>query len=332
MYASDVINRNRAATLYINSVLKNKEFTSGKSIRIDGQKGGNDYQYLINVDCGNIVNYDTYIPLPISIGINQNIFAIYNLTQINLGARDSSGNLLYADVGAPQNDASGNPYKYNGGRMIDDGSIRIPSGGKDFYFFGTNYGAANNIFWQTNNSITFGRISNDNIVSISKNTVPAILLGNYDRMTSAIYSSNYYSSDQFGVIVIVVYFADYYTNTTNFDAGKYQIRLIREINGSNRQWVEVSIISSPSSPGYSNNNSITYPSGRDASGNNIDANGLPIDSTKNSPYDITNGSSFLNICGTTYSTVSPQAGTNFLYQSDGLGNNWNFIPNGYIAV
>jgi len=335
MYASDITNRNRGVTLYINSVLKKQEFESGTSIRIDRQKGGNDYQYLKNLEFGNIIDftYDTYIPISIKYGANPVIFAIYNMNEINLGERDASGTYKIFDDGAPLNDASGNPFTFNGKRIIDDGSIQIPTGGRDFFFFGINYGAANNIYWNSNNALTFSPISNPHNVSISKNSVPAILIGNYDRMCSALYHSSYFSpGNLFSVIVIIAYFTDYYTDTSNFAQGKYQIRLIRELNGNNRQWVEVSVISSTPSPGYSNTASVTYPSGRDASGNSIDSNGSVVDSTKNSPYDITDGTTFQNICGTTFSTVSPQAGTSFLYQSESTGRYWNFINNAYIPI
>jgi len=336
MYGSDVTNRNRANTLYINSVLKNQEFTSGKSIRIDRQKGGTDYQYLTNVEFGNIIDfaYDTYIPLRIKNGSNPNIIPVDTLNQINLGGRDASGTYLIYDAGTVPTDASSNaPYTYNGRRMIDDGSIQIQTAGRDFYFFGINYGAANNIYWNANNAVTFGPIGNPGLVSLSRNSVPAILIGNYDRLSSAVYYSSYLSSNHlFSILAIVAYFSDYYTDTSDFDKGKYQIRLIRELSGDKRQWVEVTVISSVPSPGYSNNPAVTYPSGVDASGTPIDSNSFVIDNTKNSPYDITDGTTFQNVCGTVFSTVSPQAGTSFLYQSDSTGTFWNFSNNSYVPV
>jgi len=320
MYGSDITNRNRAETLYIHSVLKKQEFESGKSIRIERQKGGTDYEYLVNVDFGNRINltYDTYLPLSIKSGANPTIFAVYNLSQVNFN------DPIYSSV--KTTDTSGNP-------VIDDFCIQIPTGSRDFYFFGTNYGGNNNIFWNTNNALTFGTFGPPHIVSISKNTVPAILLGNYDRLCSGLYYSSYFTPDNlFSVIVIVVYFSNYYTDTTNLAQGKYQIRLIREIKGNNRQWVEVTVISSVPSPGYSNNASVNYPSGTDASGNRIDSDGNRIDPTKNSPYDITNGTAFQNIIGSTFSTVSPQTGTSFLYQGDANGDSWIFIDNAYVPV
>ena len=330
MYASDVINRNRAGTLFINSFQKKQEFESGKSIRIDRQKGGVDYEYLTNVEFGGIINptFNTYVPLSIKQGSNPTIFAIYNLNRINFDERDNTSTYVIYDSAV-----SG--LTYNGMRVIDDGSIKIPTGGRDFYFFGINYGGNNNIFWDSNNALTFGSVGNPHLVSISKNTIPAILLGNYDRLCSALYHSSYISQTGFSVIVIIAYFSDYYTNSTNLDKGKYQVRLIREIAGNKRQWVEVSVISSVTSPGYSNSTAVTYPSGTKVVGGNTvnqDSDGNAIDSTKNSPFDITDGTTFKNICGSTFSTVSPQTGTSFLYQSDSTGTFWNFIENAYVPV
>jgi len=313
MYASDITTRNRAETLYINSVLKKDEFNSGISIRIDRQKGGSDYEYLKNVEFGNIINvtYGTYFPVKIIYGANPTVLVAYNMSRINFTGIFDSG-------------SSG--LTYDGGPVIDDGFVQIPTGGRDFYFFGTNYGATNNIYWFSNNALTFGPFAPPYRASISKNTLPAILIGQYDRLCSALYYSTYISQQGFSVITLLVYFSNYYTDTTNLDKGKYQIRLIRELNGDRRQWVEVTVISEVASPGYSNNPAVTYPSGA------VDSDGAAIDTTKNSPYDITDGTTFKNVAGTTFSTVSPQAGTSFLYQSDSTGTYWNFTENAYVPV
>jgi hypothetical protein len=313
MYASDITCRNRAETLYINSVLKKDEFNSGISIRIDRQKGGSDYEYLKNVEFGNIINvtYGTYFPVKIIYGANPTVLVAYNMSRIDFtGIFDSGSSAL----------------TYDGGPVIDDGVIQIPTGGRDFYFFGTNYGAANNIHWFSNNALTFGPFAPPYPPSISKNTLPAILIGQYDRVCSALYYATYISQEGFSVITLLVYFSNYYLDTTNLDKGKYQIRLIRELNGDRRQWVEVTVISEVASPGYSNNPAVTYPSGT------IDSDSKVIDPTKNSPYDITDGTTFKNVAGTTFSTVSPQAGTSFLYQSDSTGTHWNFTENAYVPV
>ena len=131
--------------------------------------------------------------------------------------------------------------------------------------------------------------------------------------------------------ILLVTFYDYYTNTSSDDTYQYQIRLIKENIGSQRQFIEVYIISTPPSPGYSNAN-INYPSGVDSSGNSIDSNGNRIDSTKHSPYNITNGTSFLNPCGSLYSTVSPSVNTSFVFSSDSTGSSWLFSLNSHVNV
>lgn len=217
--------------------------------------------------------------------------------------------------------------------VIDDGFIPIPTTGFNFNFFGTDYAAANQISWSSNNALVFGTTPSPNIVSYSGNTAPAILLGNYDRMVSGLYYSTTSSSDtKFNISTILVTFANYYTDSTNLTIGTQRIRLIKEVSGQKRQWVEVSVISAPASPGYSNNVLVTYPSGVDIGGNAIDSNGLVIDSTKGSPYNITNGTTFLNLLGSLYSSASPPSGTSFIFQSDELGNIWTFTNNAYVNL
>ena len=217
--------------------------------------------------------------------------------------------------------------------LLDDGFIQIPMAGNDFNFFGTNYGAADTVYWNSNNVLAFGSEYSPNIVSVSHDTAAAILFGNYDRLTSDIYYSHSSSTDNnFNITKILVKFADYYTDVSNFDAGIYQIRLIKEVSGDKRQWIEVSIISSPPSPGYSNNPSVSYPSGNNGLGQPQDSNGSAIDPTKDSPYNITDGVNFLNPLGTLYSTASPTAGTSFILQSDELGNAWTFKNNAYVNL
>jgi len=217
--------------------------------------------------------------------------------------------------------------------VLDDSFIQIPMAGNSFNFFGTNYGTADTVYWNSNNALSFGSVFSPITVSISSDTAPAILFGNYDRLASDVYYSHSTSADnKFNITKILVKFADYYDNTTNLDAGIYQIRLIKEVSGEKRQWIEVSIISSPPSPGYSNNLTVSYPSGVNGSGQPQDSNGLEIDATKDSPYNITDGITFLNPLGTLYSSASPAAGTSFILQSDELGNAWTFTNNAYVNL
>ena len=331
MYASDVTRRNRNATIAFNLQEQQAAFDTGLTTHILRQGGGSDYQFVNNINQAEAETPNLLLTTVVAIGIKPGNKAVTlkltELTRINFNGINDVGNIagLYTD-------GSGNP-------VLDDSSIPIPMGGMDFYFFGTNYGANNTIYWNTNNVITFGNNYNLNTVSFNPNTIPAILLGNYDRLCSEIYHITTYSVNNLATITtIVVEFADYYTDTSNFDAGKYQIRFIREVAGQQRQWVEVSIISSPLHPGYSTNiTGPTNPAGynNDASGNRasmIDSNNFTVNATKISPYDITDGTQFLNVVGTTYSATGPTAGTSFIYQATSDGYNWIFINNAYVDI
>ena len=331
MYASDLTHKKRAAAIYKNSQLQKEWFASGGTIRILGQKGGNDYAYMTQLEEGCIQDecWKLYVPLNPQAGNSQEPLDLLRMAQVNLGATDANGNSILYDSGYGQSTT----YLLLGIPVIDDGSIKIPTGTQNFLFNGYDYGAANEIHWNSNGAITFGYLANQNIVSISAGDIPAVLVGNYDRLTSKFYYSNYnIKNNTFSVTKIVVMLTDYYTDTTGLDIAKYQIRFIKEFNGRQRQWIEVNVISAPGSPGYSNNTSISYPSGTDASGNNKESNGLLIDSTKNSPWDITNGTSSLNLLGTEFSSAHPPAGTTILYQSDREGRIWTGSANAYFNV
>lgn len=311
MYASDIINRNRAATLYQNLLMKQAEFDSGKSIRVDRQRGGIDYSYFYQITEGIIEDETWKIQIPVRLtSVNSKLStSTYGMTLVDISAIN--------DVGA----------RVTG--TLDDAAILISTGGTDFYFFGTNYGTANTIRWNTNNAILFGSFGgNLNTGDINATYGPAILIGQYDRRLNSMYTSNNVRNG-FAITKIIVNFDDYYTGSTG--TGSFMIRLIREQTGTNRQWIEVTVIKSPPSPGYSTQ--ITnYPSGTDASGNAINSDGNRIDATKFSPYNITNGTAFLNPCGTTFGRSSPETGTSFVFQSENLGNAWNFYNNCYLNV
>jgi len=137
------------------------------------------------------------------------------------------------------------------------------------------------------------------------------------------YATRSYSTDNFGAARVTFY--DYFTNTIADSTYQYQIRMIKENVGYQRQFVEVYVISSPPSPGYSTA-IISYPSG------SVDSNGNTIDITKNSPYNITNGTNFLNPCGSTYSTNSPAGNSSFVFSSDSTGTSWVFNNNSHVSV
>jgi hypothetical protein len=210
--------------------------------------------------------------------------------------------------------------------ILDDAFIPIPIGSV-FNFFGTNY--SGNITWNSNNALVFGTTFSPQLVSVSATTAKSILLGNYDRLCAGIYYSNS-TSGSYSITTLIINFCNYYTDPGT-PTYKYQIRLIKENTWDQRQFVEVCVVTSPPSPGYSSA-AISYPSGTDASGHPIDSNGYVIDQTKASPYNITNGTTFLNPCGTTFSTASPSTGTSFVFSSDSTGTNWTFSNNSYVNV
>jgi hypothetical protein len=213
--------------------------------------------------------------------------------------------------------------------VLDDAFIPIPMGGMVFNFSGTNY--SNSVTWNSNNALIFGTTFNPNIVSVSNVTANAILFGNYDRLCTGLYYLNTINSG-YSITTIIVTFTDYYTDPGT-PTYKYQIRLIRENTGALRQFVEVCVVSSPPSPGYSSNPAVSYPSGTGGGGAAIDSAGNFIDSTKNSPYNITNGTvSCLNPCGSTFSTASPPAGSSFVFSSESTGSSWTFTNNSSVNV
>lgn len=212
---------------------------------------------------------------------------------------------------------------------LDDGRVPIPMAGMAFNFFGTNY--SNNLYWSSNNALLFGTQSTPNFdVDITRNAIPSILLGNYDRLLKTFYYSNS-SNSNYSITTLLVTFYNYYTDTVSASSYQYKIRLIKENTGNQKQFVEVYVISSPPSPGYSSA-AISYPSGTNVNGNPIDSNGNTIDSTKSSPYNITNGTAFLNPCGITFSTASPSTNTSFVFSSDSTGSTWTFTNNAYVNV
>jgi len=371
MYASDLTHKKRSEAIFRNLQLQKEWFASGKTIRILGQKGGNDYSYMMDLEKG--CNQDKCwmfnIPIEITYKNGPVEFDLSNITSIDLFNIPENGYALYD---------SNNITEING---LDDGDVPISTDGRKFYFFGVDCGSTNKIWWNSNNVLFFGTASNtssgqSNNVSPTPSIFndefgkgfishgsPCILLGNYERRLRSLNTSNYTDDlNKFSITRIIVTFDNYYTDGTTYDSsgnryyqdspspsissqGQFLIRLIRELSGDNRQWVEVTVIKSPPSPGYSYTPGISYPSGvfqaRDASGNltpsiydyrSKDSRGNLIDEKKISPYDISDGTRLLNVCGTQFSTASPQARTSFIFQSDGLGKGWRFENNAHLNI
>jgi hypothetical protein len=211
---------------------------------------------------------------------------------------------------------------------LEDGDVPIPMSNIMFNFFGINY--SNSLYWSSNNALIFGTPIPNLELNITRNLVPSILLGNYDRKLKTFFYKNIIKN-QYSITILRVNFYDYYTDIDNSTTYQYQIRLIKENIGLQRQFVEIYIISSPPSPGYSTAN-ISYPSGRNGLGEPLDSAGNTIDSTKLSPYNITNGTTFLNPCSTTFSTASPSINTSFVFSSNSSGSVWAFNNNSYVNV
>lgn len=236
----------------------------------------------------------------------------------------SSGSLTPVAIPGSLFDAGGNGTV----NTLDDGDVPIPMSNIVFNFFGTNY--SNRLYWSSNNALIFGTPNPNLELNISRNLLPAILLGNYDRALKY-FSYKNVLTETYSMTIILVTFYDYYTDLLTSPTYQYQIRLIKENVGLQRQFVEVCVISSPPSPGYSTAIN-SYPSGNDANGNPIDSNANSIDSTKRSPYNITNGINFLNPCGTAYSTASPASQTSFVFSSDSTGSIWSFADYSRVNV
>jgi hypothetical protein len=212
--------------------------------------------------------------------------------------------------------------------ILDDGNIQIPMNGMDFYFFGINYNTETyKIYWNSNNVMSFDMWPDETVVSFSRNLVPAVLLGNYDRLLKS-FSSLTRKGPKVSVTEILVEFFNYYTDDTE-TAQTYTwiIRLIKENIGEKRQYIEVSTGPDvlPDS-GYSSARS-NYPTGR-----GVDSRNRPIDQSKTSPFNITNGTTFLNPCGSTFSTAAPPANSSFVFWSDSTGTNWSFVDKAHVRL
>jgi len=249
--------------------------------------------------------------------------------QFNMSVLSGTGSIYYGNFNQVTIPGSLTDVGYvNIPNTLDDGDVPIPMANIVFNFFGTNF--SNNLYWASNNALIFGTPNPHLETDISRNLLPSILIGNYDRALKTFYYTNSVTTN-YSMTILRVTFYDYYTNTISDSTYQYQIRLIKENVGYQRQFVEVYVISSPPSPGYSTAIN-SYPSGFDINGNPQDSNANPIDSTKNSPYNITNGTIFLNPCGSTYSTSSPNANTSFVFSSDSTGTSWVFNNNSHVSV
>lgn len=337
MYASDLTNKKRAQVIY-SDISKQKDLLDKGIIkRINYQKGGNDYSYMMELEKGCINNTCTgEAPLYFATGD-----AVTNMNISGATYIDPTLLIEYGYQIPPERDSSGN-YLYPPGPTRDDVYFPIPIYDMQFYFFGV---LQTNMFWSTNCAILFrnplirmqdipGDINYLRSVSISPlvtgttyDPVPGILLGNYDRRLDNLYVRDDSVKGKYSIISIFVFYEDFSSQLVSTpNTGQYQVRIIRELTGEQRQWIEVVVAVSPATPGY--NSTV-----RDASGNiMINTDGNQVDPTKLSPYNITDGYKFINPCGTTFSDVSPAAGTSFTFESDAKGNLWTFRNHTYVPV
>jgi hypothetical protein len=380
MYASDLTQRKRAAAIYRDLQLQKEWFTSGNSIRILGQKGGNDYSYMMDLEQG--CNQDKCWKYAMSIPIKSGNGPI-QFDPLTMNAFDITTPFEYGDREFV-NDTSLSASTIT----LDDGNIPVPMNGNDFYMFGYNAGAAGTIQWNSNNVLFFdipttlsgigweslvnygasGGYRDSSVPAPGKGFIPVLgrylLLGNYERRLRNFYTTQYTTLDnKYFISKFVVVFDDYFRyeqgavqdiiqqrdsngNVIPPPQGIFSVRLIRELSGQNSQWIEVSVIKSPPTPGYcvggiypgaqvnvytardSTGNIITSPHDR----NPADENGNLIDPKKISPYDFCNGNTLINVCGTTFSKESPAEGSSFIFQSDSMGSIWQFKNNAYVPV
>jgi hypothetical protein len=256
-------------------------------------------------------------PLPTTISMSIDSLIIYQNSVISSNELLTGGTNINLsgiyDAGIPQ---SG---------VLDDGNVPIPMGGMVFNFFGVNY--SSNMFWNSNNAITFGAM-NPFLVSISHNTIPAILLGNYDRLLKKLSYKNSIGTN-YSITTLYPQFFNYFTdNIATAALYTWRIRIIKQNSGLKNQYIEVCAGGQSTVPttGYSSSLHV-YPSGI-----NIDSNGLTIDQTKTSPFNITDGNAFINLCGTIFGITSPLANTSFVFASDSTGSKWKFYNNSYVNV
>lgn len=316
--ANDLEKINRARTTFAYYIKNNKDLTNGSTIRRPELSGSD----LIIKNMGAVFTtsaeqQDQLADPPL----------ILEVVSGNSSASGSTTGFAQIDFTGIYDAGYGSPLVPIAG-ILDDAFIPIPMGGMEFNFFGTNY--SNSISWHSNNALVFGTTFSPNVVSISATTGRSILIGNYDRLCAAIYYSNTITTG-YSITTLIILFCDYFTDPGGIPTYKYQLRLIKENIGDKRQFVEVSVITSPPSPGYSSAE-ISYPTGTDGNGDPVDSSGYVIDQTKNSPYNITNGTAFINPCGTTFSTTSPSAGTSFVFSSDSTGSVWSFSNNSRVNL
>jgi hypothetical protein len=314
MYASDLTNRKRAQVVFSDIARQKALFQKGEISRMTYQKGGTDYAYMAELEQGCINNKCIgEAPVISTTGNAKTIMDITNATYY-----DPVGLIDYGYI-LP---AHSNPLQT--GDSYDDVYVPLPMDSIEFHFFGQVYNAARPMYWSTNCAILFddpGR----RIVSVRSSPYPAILLGNSDRRLNNLYTRNDSISGKFHILTLLVFYENFSATVSTPNTGQYQVRIIRELTGFKRQWIEVRVKVAPASSGYIANDLTTDTD--PVSGGNIFS-----DPTKLSPYNITDGTQFLNLCGTTFSRDGPAEGSSFTFESDEFGISWIFRNNTFVPV
>jgi hypothetical protein len=338
MYASDLTNRKRAQVVFSDVSRQKALFNQGSIMRINYQKGGTDYSYMMELEQGCINN--KCVGLIIARAADGNYITDMNIdaaTYINPATLieygypiyvDASGNSITVETASPLAYKITSPtgvilfsglpslpaYSY---LTTDDVYYPIPMGSMEFQFFNQTYNASRPMYWSTNCAILF-EDPGARRITFQKDTCPAILLGNGDRRLDRLYIRDNSISGKYSIITLFVFYEDFSATISTPNTGEYRIRIIKELTGTKRQWIEVSVAISPPFSGYI--------------AGDRDTDNIITDSTKLSPYNITDGNNFLNPCGTTFARVGPAPGTSFTFESDMQGLSWIFRNNTYVST
>jgi hypothetical protein len=131
---------------------------------------------------------------------------------------------------------------YGNSMTADDSYLQIGMN-FTFYFFGTDYGYNNNIYWNTNCALTFGGASTTYTQWGTGHPI-GFLFGQMDRYLYEIYLINTYTSGSYSVKRIKIITVDYSDRSTY---SNWEIRLIR---GPNYQYIELSMNAMSYRAGY----------------------------------------------------------------------------------
>ena len=116
----------------------------------------------------------------------------------------------------------------------DDSAASIGNNNFSFYFFGTDYN--NNMFWSSNQVLTFGAANA--AIGFTSTTGKGILLGNYDRRCNFITPIPTVTVNGYSIYKLVINHANYYGTP-----GSEIQMVIRIIRGPTDQYIEVRMAS-----------------------------------------------------------------------------------------